>query len=300
MRRPLDARASLLVLALCVVWGSQQVILKSVSTDIAPVMQLALRFGCASIFFGIWVIASEGRNAFSDGTLKSGLILGLLFSLEFILMGAALNYTTAAHSVVFLYTAPIFTALGLQYLPEERLSASQWVGIAIAFFGIVVAFLSASGRSIQEILAGDLAALCSGICWGLSNVALRRGRVSKAGTAKTILYQVGTATILLSMYATLTHQTHLIFSATAIASLAFQTLIIAIASYILWFRLLQRYLTSRLMLLSLLTPIFGVLMGVGLLGDPMTIRFMTGALLVFSGVLMVNLKQIVDGLRNTP
>ncbi len=299
MRRPLDARASLLVLALCVVWGSQQVILKSVATDIAPVMQLALRFGCASIFFGIWVGASEGRNTFNDGTLKSGLLLGLLFSLEFILMGAALNYTTAAHSVVFLYTAPIFTALGLQYLPEERLSTSQWIGIAIAFLGIVIAFLSASGRPIKEILAGDVAALCSGICWGLSNVALRRGRVSIARTAKTIFYQVGTATVLLGLYASLTHQTHVIFSANAVASLAFQTLVIAIASYILWFKLLQHYLTSRLMLLSLLTPIFGVLMGVGLLGDPITIRFVTGALLVFAGVLMVNMQQIFDSLRNT-
>src|SRR5271166_1228984 len=139
-RRPLDLRAAMLVVALCVVWGFQQVALKGVAANAAPVMQLAIRFAGASIFFGLWVLVSEGRRAFADGTLPSGLLLGLLFSLEFILAGQALVHTTAAHSVVFLYTAPIFTALGLQFLPEERLSPLQWAGIAVAFFGVVVAF----------------------------------------------------------------------------------------------------------------------------------------------------------------
>jgi drug/metabolite transporter (DMT)-like permease len=77
-----------------------------------------------------------------------------------------------------------------------------------------------------------------------------------------------------------------------VLSLVFQTLIIAIASYLAWFWLLRRYLTSRLMLLSLLTPIFGVLFGAALLGDPVDLRFGLGALLVLMGVLIVNLQLI--------
>jgi drug/metabolite transporter (DMT)-like permease len=134
LRGPLDFRAAILVLMLCIVWGFQQVALKGVATNAAPVMQLAIRFGGASIFFGLWVFIREGRRAFADGTLPSGLLMGLLFSLEFIFAGQALVHTTAAHSVVFLYTAPIFTALGLQFLPEERLSRLQWTGIGVAFF----------------------------------------------------------------------------------------------------------------------------------------------------------------------
>ena len=39
--------------------------------------------------------------------------------------------------VVFLYTAPIFAALGLHWwLPVERLAPLQWAGIALAFTGI--------------------------------------------------------------------------------------------------------------------------------------------------------------------
>ncbi len=294
LRRPLDLRAATLVLILCLVWGFQQVALKGVATNAAPVMQLAIRFGGASIFFGMWVLIREGRRAFTDGSLPSGLLLGLMFSLEFIFAGQALVHTTAAHSVVFLYTAPIFTALGLQFLPEERLSRLQWTGIGVAFFGIIVAFLGFSVRPAVELVTGDLLALLGGVSWGLGNVVLRRGRVGGAATAKTVLYQVASATLLLSAFAAATGQTQVEFSTMTILSLVFQTLIIAISSYLVWFWLLRRYLTSRLMLLSLLTPLFGVLFGAALLGDPIDLRFALGALLVLMGVLIVNFQLILQ------
>lgn len=294
VRRPLDLRAASLVLGLCLVWGFQQVALKGVASTVAPVMQLAIRFGGAAIFFGVWVLVREGRRAFTDGTLASGLLLGLMFSLEFILAGQALLHTTAAHSVVFLYTAPIFTALGLQFLPEERLSRLQWVGIGIAFLGIIVAFFGLSGRPAAELLLGDLLALLGGVSWGLTNVVLRRGRVGAAAATKTVLYQVASAALLLGIFAAATGQTTIELSTATVLSLAYQTLIIAILSYLIWFWLLRRYLTSRLMLLSLLTPLFGVIFGAALLKDPIDLRFGLGAALVLTGVLVVNFRLIVQ------
>jgi drug/metabolite transporter (DMT)-like permease len=294
VRRPLDLRATALVVMLCVVWGFQQVAMKGTAANASPVMQLAIRFAGASIFYGIWVLLREGRRAFSDGTLPSGILLGLMFSLEFIFAGQALVHTTAAHSVVFLYTAPIFTALGLQFLPEERLSRLQWAGVIVAFLGIMVAFLGFSSRPALELLTGDLLALLGGVCWGLSNVVLRRGRVSGSATAKTVLYQVATASIVLGAFAAITGQTKIELSSLTILALAFQTLVIAIGSYLVWFWLLRHYLTSRLMLLSLLTPVFGVLFGVALLGDPIELRFAVGTLLVLAGVLIVNLQTILN------
>ena len=292
LRRPLDIRAVTLVLLLCIVWGFQQVAMKAIVTHVPPVMQLALRFAAASIFFGVWVLTQEGRRAFNDGTLPSGLLLGMLFSLEFILAGQALVHTSAAHSIVFLYTAPIFTALGLQFLPEERLSRLQWAGIGIAIAGIAVAFLGFSTLPSLELLMGDALALLAAVSWGLSNVVLRRGRINGSRTAKTVLYQVATAAVILGVFAALTGQTRLDLSPMTVASLVFQTLFIAIASYLVWFWLLQRYLISRLMLLSLLTPLFGVAFGVMLLGEPIELRFAVGAALVLTGIFVVNLRLL--------
>jgi drug/metabolite transporter (DMT)-like permease len=127
----------------------------------------------------------------------------------------------------------------------------------------------------------------------LSNVVLRRGRIGGAATAKTVLYQVATAAIVLGAFAAMTGQTQVNLTAVTILALAFQTLIVAISSYLVWFWLLRRYLTSRLMLLSLLTPLFGVMFGAALLGEPVDLRFALGAVLVLTGVLLVNVQLIL-------
>ena len=66
---------------------------------------------------------------------------------------------------VFLYTAPLFSALGLHFLlPQERLSPVQWLGMLIAFGGVVLAI---SGMAVEnggaERLKGDLYGLLAGI-----------------------------------------------------------------------------------------------------------------------------------------
>ena len=287
-RHPLDARAIALMVGICLVWGLQQAIMKSVASDVAPTMQLAIRFGFAALFFGVLVLRREGRRAFADGTLPSGLMLGLCFAVEFIFVGEALAHTTAAHTVVFLYSAPIFTALGLQMLPEERLSRGQWGGIALAFAGICVAFLGYSTRPGAELIAGDLLALLGGAAWGVGNIVLRRTRVGAAATTKIVCYQVATAAIVLFAFAHANGESHVALTGRALLALTFQTLVIAIATYQLWFWMLSHYLTSRLMLLSLLTPLFGVAAGAALLAEPVDARFGAGALLVLAGIVIVN------------
>lgn len=267
--------------------------MKAVAADVAPTMQLAVRFAGAAVFFGIWVLRRDGLGAFSDGTLRSGVLLGSMFALEFAFVGQALLHTTAAHTTVFLYSAPIFTALGLQFLPEERLRRLQWAGIIVAFLGIVIAFMGRADRPLREIVGGDLLALLGGASWGLSNVVLRRGRVGNSTTQKTIFYQVGIAAIVLLTFCARTGQTTVVLSLAATLALLFQTLVISIASYLVWFWLLRHYLTSRLMLLSLLTPMVGVALGALLLGDPIDLRFGLGAALVLGGILIVNARQLL-------
>lgn len=299
LRKPLDMRAWLVMMMLCLVWGVQQVVIKKVIVDIAPIMQLTLRFGFATVFFAAVVLFREGRHALSDGTLRSGLILGTLFSLEFIMVGQSLKYTTAAHSVVFLYTSPIFTAIGVRFLPQEHLNRAQWFGIVVAFAGIVVAFLGYHVAPVRGMLLGDFFALLGGAFWGASNVALRHGRIGGAIAPKTVLYQVGTATLVLWTFACVTHQDKVVFSQAAILSVAFQTAVISISSYLVWFWMLRHYLTSRLMLVSFLTPLFGVMFGAVLLGDKVDLNFGIGSLLVLAGILVVNAPQGLWSLRRS-
>jgi drug/metabolite transporter (DMT)-like permease len=83
-----------------------------------------------------------------------------------------------------------------------------------------------------------------------------------------------------------------------LGNLAFQALVVSFASYLVWFWLLRVYVASRLGVFSFLTPLFGVGLGVGLLGEPLEPGFVQWAALVLAGIVMVSsqgwLAQVVS------
>ncbi|WMD23705.1 DMT family transporter [Achromobacter seleniivolatilans] len=298
-RLPLDALATSVMLALCVCWGFQQIAIKLVASDIAPIMQIGLRSAFAAVVLAVVVARSEGLRAFSDGTAVPGLIVGLLFAGEFLFVAQGLVYTTASHMSVFLYTAPIFAALGLHWLlPEERMKPLQWLGVAVAFCGIVIAFLGKPDQAgdhagAPNMLLGDAMGLAAGLLWGATTVAIRKTSLSEAAPAKTLLYQMAVASIGLLVFAVATGHHGIRYTPAAIASVAFQSVVVALSSYLAWFWLLRRYLASRLSILSFMTPLFGVTFGVLILDEPLDSGFVIGAVLVLAGITLVSGAEMV-------
>jgi len=289
-RLPLDTRATALMLLLCLCWGFQQIAIKLVAADISPTLQIGLRSAFAAAVLGWIVLRREGRAAFGDGTLGPGLAAGVLFAAEFLLVAQGLLYTTASHMSVFLYTAPIFTALGLHLaLPEERLRPVQWLGVAVAFAGIALAFLGRGQQAAAPaMLLGDLLGVLAGAAWGATTVAIRKTRLSEAPATKTLFYQMAVAAVALPLFAWASGQPAPVFSPAALASLVFQALAVALFSLLVWFWLLRRYLATRLSILSFMTPLFGVVFGVLILDEPLDAAFVAGAALVLAGILMVS------------
>lgn len=292
-RQTLDTRAITLMLVLCAIWGLQQVVLKATAHDIAPLMQIALRSGGAALLVGLVMWWRKEPMNLHDGTLRPGLLVGVLFALEFLLVAEGLRHTSASHMVVFLYTAPMFAALGLAWrLPEERLSGLQWLGIALAFGGIVFTFLgrapAAGSASGDDMLWGDMLGLLGGVAWAATTVVVRSSSLSKAPATQTLLYQLIGAFVLLLAGAFATGQARFNPTPQAWASLAFHTLVVSFASFLVWFWLLRSYLASRLGVFSFLTPLFGIVFGVWLLGEPMELRFLVGAVPVLAGIVLVS------------
>lgn len=290
-RLPLDALATSGMLALCICWGFQQIAIKLVAADIAPIMQVGLRSTFAALVLAVVVGRAEGLRAFRDGTALPGLIVGLLFAGEFLFVAQGLLYTTASHMSVFLYTAPIFAALGLHWLlPEERMQPLQWVGVAVAFGGIAVAFLGKDGSAAggADMLLGDAMGLAAGLLWGATTVAIRKTSLSEAAPSKTLFYQMAVASIGLLAYAVATGQHGIRYTQAAVLSVVFQAVVVALSSYLAWFWLLRRYLASRLSILSFMTPLFGVSFGVLILDEPLDSHFVLGAAMVLAGITLVS------------
>ncbi|ENW97500.1 hypothetical protein F900_03686 [Acinetobacter modestus] len=292
-RKALDATASGLMIVLCMIWGLQQVILKMAAPDISPLMQIALRSGLAALLLLPLLYLDKTTQLLNRQNLKAGVLVALLFSLEFFLLAQALQLTSASHAVVLLYTAPIFVALGLHWkFPSERLSILQWVGIAIAFLGIVVTFLRVESGSHsalqQQMLWGDLLALAASIAWAATTITVRLSSLAQAAVTQTLFYQLAGSFVLLFGLAVILGQETIHFTPLVLGSLAFHTLVVSFASFLAWFWLLRNYLASRLGVFSFLTPLFGMAFGVWLLGEKIELNFLIGAVLVLLGIVIVS------------
>ncbi|HEY4320662.1 MAG TPA: DMT family transporter [Gemmatimonadales bacterium] len=291
VRKPLDMFASITTFALCIVWGMQQVAIKAAAPAMDPVLQVGLRSFAAAILVAVFIAFARREAPIAGGTLGPGIWAALLFGSEFLVVSLGLSHTTASHMTVFLYTSPMFTAIGLHLLlPDERLRPAQWVGVLTAFAGLVVAFSASFGASAgTSTLLGDALGVLGAIFWALTTIVIRATRLEAAPAATTLLYQlIGAAVILLPLAWLHGNFSTITFTPLLWSSLIFQAVGVAFVSYLAWFWLLRWYRATPLSMFALLTPLFGVTFGVVLLHEPVSARFLVGAVLVLAGIVMVS------------
>jgi drug/metabolite transporter (DMT)-like permease len=296
LRRAPDATAVIVMVVLCAAWGFQQVAIKEANASFPPMLQAGIRSLIATFLVWLWS-RSRGTALFrSDGTLGAGVLAGILFGGEFVCIFFGLTLTTASRMAVFLYTAPCFTALGLHwFVAGEKMRRVQWLGIGLAFCGIALAFADGflhgnpNSASTLHGLAGDALGVLGGLLWAATTVLVRATSLAQASASKTLFYQLAVSAVLLLALSFGLGEAHVsTVTPLALASLAYQAVVIAFISYQTWFWLLTRYMASRLSVFSFLTPIFGVTFGVLLLGEHFTLRFMTAAAMVLAGIMLVN------------
>jgi drug/metabolite transporter (DMT)-like permease len=291
-----DAAAIAILVALCAVWGVQQVAIKVAATHgLPPVLQAGLRSLVAAACVAAWIWLRQGRAGLAGllarDTMAPGLAIAALFALEFLLLFPGLALTTASRGVVFLYTAPFFTALGAHLLlPGERMSARQAVGLLIAFAGVAATFaegLLAGGGSLR----GDLMCLAGGAMWGATTVAVKANpALARAPSSKLLFLQLaGSAPLLLLGAWALGERLDLpAVAPIAWAGLFYQTVVVAFVSYLVWFRLILTYPAGRIAGFTFLTPLFGILAGALLLGEHASPALLVGLTAIAVGMRLVN------------
>lgn len=286
----LDTTAMVLMVVLCTAWGLQQVTIKLANAGISPVLQAALRSVGAAILVLAWAAHKKIRLFERDGTLWPGVLTAMLFAGEFAFIYWGLNYTTASRGVVFLYTCPFMIALGAHwFLPGERLRPLQWLGLACAFGGILAAFGESLGLTHKSQLLGDGMLLLGAVLWAATTLIIKGSRLARISPAKTLFYQLaGSAVVLPFVSLALGEPGVFALTPLVLACLAYQTVLVAFASYLVWFWLISNYPAGRLAAFSFLTPLFGVLAGAALLDEPVSPALAAALVLVAIGIWLVN------------
>jgi len=226
----------------------------------------------------------------ADGTLWPGLIAGVLFAIEFLLLYWGLEYTTAARSVVFLNTSPFFVALGAHWmLANDRLTLNKVVGLLAAFAGVAIAFRDGLTAPTPQMLIGDAMVLAAAFAWGATTVLVKATKLARIEPERTLLYQLVVSAIALLAASTIAGEAG-VFNLTPLVAgaLAYQTIVVAFMSYVAWFWFIAHYPASRVASFIFLTPVFGVLAGALILREPISIGLILALALIAIGIYITN------------
>ena len=288
----LDAIAVTLLIVCCFLWGLNQVAAKAAMPEVPALWQAAIRSVAGALLVWGWA-RFRGMAIFArDGTGLGGLLAGALFGAEFLCIFIGLQFTTASRMVVFIYISPFIVALGMPFIARaERLSKPQMAGLLLAFAGVAWAFaegFTAPAAGPHQLL-GDALGVVAGVLWGATTLAIRGSALSNASAEKTLWYQLAISGVLL-VAAALAAGAPLPVSLSPLAwsAMLFQVLIVTFVSYLVWFWLIRHYPATRLASFTLLTPVFGLVLGALLLNEPITLRLVVALAAVAVGIVLVN------------
>jgi drug/metabolite transporter (DMT)-like permease len=286
----LDALAIGLLLACCLLWGFQQVLIKATLAELPPLFQASLRVLGATALLGLWCAWRRIPLFKADGSLTAGLLAGALFAAEFTCIYIGMQYTSASRLTVFLYTSPFWVALLVPlWVGAERLRGRQWLGLLAAFAAVLFAlregFLAEHGATLR----GDLLGVLAGLFWGLTTVVIRTTRLTQISAEKLLFYQLAASAVLMPLLSLgLGEVWHWQFSAFAIGSLLVQAVLVAFISYLVWMWMLGRYPATRVTAFVFFTPLFALLFGALWLGEPVTPGLLLALAMVALGIVLVN------------
>ncbi len=287
----LDGLAVGILLVCCMFWGLQQVLVKSIMDEVAPLFQASLRCMGACVLLLVWCRVRGIRLFERDGSLWAGLLAGGLFAAEFACIYLGLRYTTASRLTVFLYTSPFWVAaLVPLFVKSERLRPLQWLGMACAFVAVAFAMREGLGAGNSSAL-GDLLGLAAGALRGLTTVSIRANNLTRISPEKLLFYQIATTAVAVPWISFALGETwSLDWSPMAWGSMLAQTVIGAFASYLAWTWMLGRYPATKISVFVFLTPLFALLFGTLWLGESASPTLLMAQGLVAVGIVLVNRK----------
>ncbi len=288
---------ALLLGFICLIWGVNLVSIKASNQDIQPNLAAADRSVGASVLLYLYA-KIKGEEVFLDSAdQKHGIVIGVLFGVEFLMLYWGPSFTDISRAIIFLYTQPMFVALLAHFFTRsDRLTWTKSLGLLLAFVGLTAAFWSKSATLGPHHWIGDLMEVVAGFLWAGVTVYIKKFvRDRPISHFQTLFAQLFFSVPILvagSLLFEWNKQVH--FTPLVIGVVLYQTVVVAFFSYLLWFWMVHRFPVSRLAAFTFLVPLFGVVLSCVVLGETTTVLLWVGLFLVAVGIYMVNRPASAD------
>ena len=285
----IDAFGALVLVTFSFLMGINQVMIKLVNAGFSPVFQAGLRSACALLPVVLYAVLTRKRLSVTDGSLVPGIICGLLFSAEFLLLFTALDYTAVSRASVLFYTMPVWVAVAAHWLfPGEQLTPRRVLGLVLAVAGVAWALLDKPAEALEGALIGDVMCIGGSLCWAGIALVARSTALSRSEPEMQLTYQLAVSGPVLLLAAPLFGDTIREVTPTIIGLFSFQVLAVVAFGMLTWFWVLRHYPASDMTSFSFLAPLFGVLGGWLVLGETITVSVVGALVLVGTGIALIS------------
>ncbi|MBN2126011.1 MAG: DMT family transporter [Deltaproteobacteria bacterium] len=287
-----DLKGFLILVLLTALWGCNYPAIKISNIGFSPVFNAFLRSAIASalgIFYCLWIRQPLFHR---DIRLFHGFVVGMLFGLEFVCIYFGMLYTDAARAVILVNFSPFVVTLGAYIFLKEKLDAGKILGLLLGFAGAYLVFHGKPKTWNPSMLFGDFLELLAAVFWGSTTVYIKKYLAGRVHPIHTFLYQlVFSVPIIFVCACGFDPKWILDVNAAAVTALLYASIVVAFASYLVWFKLIHAYPVSQLAVFTFLSPVFGVAAGVVFLGEEITVGLVLGLLSVSAGIYVTNFRR---------
>ena len=281
---PSKFRADIYLLGITIIWGGSFVAVKTALDFSSPFLFLSMRFFLATLI--LFILFRKSIMRIDKETLKAGLFIGMLVGIGYGSQTLGLDYTTASKSAfitgTFVILVPIFSIFFEKIIPRKLL----WVGVAFAVAGLYLLTSPEGG----EFNIGDKYTALGAVAFGAHTVALQLYSKRHDFIQLTFLQVIVTAFI--GLFSTLLFETTRFEANYTLFSIIAGT---AIFPTVLCFYIMTKYQrhtsSTRAAIIYSFEPVSGALFAYLILDELLGTRGIAGAILIFVGMLISELKK---------
>jgi len=272
------------------IWGSTWLFIKLGLEDLPPLSFAGIRFLIA--FTVLAAVVAVRRLPLPRKRSDWGIIAitGFLsFTLNYGLLFWGEQHVSSGLASVLQATIPLFgLVMAHQFLPAERMTAAKVFGVLLGLAGVAVIFSNQMSAEGGRALWGSAAIVLGAFAVSLSNVIIK-ARGGHFEPAVLAAGQMIFGLIPLLVVGFLMEGTPLNFRWTklAVISLFYLALVGSSLAFMLFYWLVRHMAVTNTMLISLVTPVIAVLLGMGTIGERVTVRMVVGGAGILMGIGMI-------------
>jgi O-acetylserine/cysteine efflux transporter len=275
-----------LLAAICLVWALNLVVTRYAVTDLAipPLFFAFIRVCLVALVLAPFLLPAPRQigTVFLISLGMAGLQFGFLFT-------GLSSASASVGAVIGQLGVPFTTILSIMFLGEQ-IGWKRGIGVVMSFAGVMIIAFDADGFSLT---VGIFYLVAAAFVGSAANILMKR---IEPMPAMRLQAWIGLFSILPLLFWSLVAergQTAPFLSGDwrIYAASAFSVAGVSIFAHGNFYRLLKKYEVTLISPLTLMTPVMGVLLGIVLLGEPVTPRLVIGAIIAIAGVGVISVRR---------